>query len=181
MISVDKLIDDLIQREGGYVNHPNDRGGPTNWGITLSRARAYGYLGDIRSLPREKAAEIYKKNYWYEPKFDLVAKRNNEVANELFDTGVNMGPQTASKFLQRALNGLNKRGLAYADVTVDGAIGNMTLHALDELYKTRGLKGWVVLLRLLDAQQAVRYLELTEKDPSQEDFLFGWILNRVGG
>lgn len=180
MIDVDKLIDDLVIREGGYTNHPNDRGGPTNWGITEQRARAYGYAGDMRSLPRAKAEEIYKKIYWLEPKFDRVAKYSGKLAGELFDTGVNMGPKTAAKMMQRALNLLNKQASTYPDIDVDGDIGNMTLYALDKFIKTRGTLADVVLLRLVNAFQAVRYAEIVEANPKQEDFMFGWIYNRIG-
>ena len=51
MTNIDELIDDVIEREGGYVNHPADRGGPTNWGITEAVARRQGYVGDMRALP----------------------------------------------------------------------------------------------------------------------------------
>ena len=49
---VDVLIDELIEREGGYVNHPADRGGPTRFGITEAVARAHGYGGAMAELPR---------------------------------------------------------------------------------------------------------------------------------
>ncbi len=59
--SIDELVDALIEREGGYVNHPADRGGATCWGITETVARAHGYRGAMRKLPRDKAAEIYRR------------------------------------------------------------------------------------------------------------------------
>ena len=55
-MDVDELIDDVIGREGGYSNHPADRGGPTRWGITEAVARAHGFAGDMRDFPREDAA-----------------------------------------------------------------------------------------------------------------------------
>lgn len=182
MTYVDTAIDELIKKEGGYVNHPNDRGGPTTWGITEQVARAYGYTGSMQSLPRAKAVEIYKQRYWMEPKFYEVAKRAMKLANELFDTGVNMGTGIASRFFQRALNAFNKRAKAYPDLTVDGRIGTMSLYALDQLIKSRGAKdAETVMVRLADALQAVRYLEIVEANQTQEDFMFGWIFNRVGG
>jgi lysozyme family protein len=89
-VEVDTLIDSLIEREGGFANHPADRGGPTNFGITEAVARAHGYSGAMRNLPRCEAAAIYKRLYWLRPRFDQVARRSEAVASELFDSGVNM-------------------------------------------------------------------------------------------
>ena len=94
------LIDGLIDREGDYVNHPADRGGPTRFGITEAVARAHGYAGAMRQLPREQAEAIYRRIYWDRPRFAEVAKRSPATAAELFDTGVNMGPAVAATFLQ---------------------------------------------------------------------------------
>ena len=58
MPDIIELIDELIEREGGYVNHPADRGGPTRFGITEAVARAHGYAGPMKWLPREEAAAI---------------------------------------------------------------------------------------------------------------------------
>ena len=127
---IDEAIDELIGREGGYVNHPADRGGPTRFGITEAVARAHGYGGDMRSLPRADAEAIYRRLYWLRPGFDRVAEGAPKVAAELFDTAVNMGPETAVGFLQRALNALNRNGRDYADIAVDRRIGPATLGAL---------------------------------------------------
>ena len=56
-------------------NHPADKGGPTCFGITEAVARAHGYAGAMRQLPREEAAAIYRRLYWLRPRFDQVAKR----------------------------------------------------------------------------------------------------------
>ena len=120
---VDALIDGLLEREGGYVNHPADKGGPTCFGITEAVARAHGYAGAMRNLPRSEAAAIYRRLYWLRPRFDQVAKRADRVAAELFDTGVNMGPAVATTFLQRALTALNRNAKDYADLTPDGRVG----------------------------------------------------------
>lgn len=178
---VDQYIADLIRREGGYVDHPADRGGPTMYGITELVARAYGYSGPMQSMPRALAVQIYTERYWIDPKFHLVHDHSAAVAEELLDTGVNMGPMVASRFLQRALNVLNAQGKTYPDIAVDGVIGRMTLAAMQAFLRHRGKDGHVVLLRMLNAQQAVRYMEIAEGRSSQEDFMFGWILHRVGG
>jgi lysozyme family protein len=180
-VNVEELIDGLIDREGGYVNHPSDRGGPTNFGITEAVARAHGYSGSMRSLPRSEAAAIYKRLYWLRPRFDQVAKRSEGVAAELFDSGVNMGPAVAATFLQRALSALNRDRQDYPDLVPDGRIGAATLAALDRFLELRGKKkGETVLLKALDALQGERYIRLAERRPANEAFLYGWLANRIG-
>lgn len=178
---VDALIDGLIKREGGYVNHPADEGGPTCFGITEAVARAHGFAGSMKALPRDEAATIYRRLYWLRPRFDQVARRSSRVAAELFDTGVNMGSAVATTFLQRALTALNRNAKDYADLTPDGRVGPLTLHALDAYLQTRGKRGGeTVLMRALEALQGERYLRLAERRPANEAFLYGWLANRIG-
>ena len=180
-MDIDELIDALIEREGGYVNHPSDRGGPTKYGITEAVARAHGFSGAMRGLPREEAAAIYKRLYWLRPRFDQVARRSAKIAGELFDTGVNMGPAVAATFLQRALSALNRNRADYPDLVPDGRIGPSTLAALDTFLELRGrVSGEAVLLRALDALQGERYLRLADRRPANAAFLYGWHAHRVG-
>jgi lysozyme family protein len=180
MKTVNQIIDEVITTEGNYSNHPADKGGPTRWGITEQVARAFGYAGDMRILPREHAKTIYLKRYWTAPGFDRVAALSQPVAIELFDTGVNMGPGVAAAFLQRALNALNRGASDYPDIGADGRIGPMTLASLTGFLKVRGARGEAVLLKALDGLQAERYLHLAEQRPANEAFLYGWLANRVG-
>jgi lysozyme family protein len=177
----DRLIDELIEREGGYVNHPGDKGGPTRFGITEAVARAHGYTGPMALLPRDEAIAIYRRLYWLRPRFDEVARRAPQVAAELFDTGANMGPAVATTFLQRALTALNRNGKDYPDLVPDGRAGPRTLAALDGFLEARGKAGGqAVLLRALEALQGERYLRLAERRPANEAFLYGWLANRTG-
>ena len=179
--TVDSLIDDLIEREGDYACHPADRGGPTRFGITEAVARAHGYRGAMRELPRAAAAGIYTRLYCKRPRFDAVAVRAPRIAAELFDTGVNMGPAVAATFLQRALTALNRNGKDFADLVPDGRVGPRTLAALDGFLAARGsVGGETVLLRALEALQGERYLRLAEHRPANEAFLYGWLANRIG-
>ena len=180
-LHVDQLIDALMEREGGYVNHPADKGGPTCFGITEAVARTHGYRGAMRDLPRDEAAAIYRRLYWLRPRFDEVAKRSGRVAAELFDTGANMGPAVAATFLQRALTALNRNGKDYPDLVPDGRIGAATIAAIDAFFAVRGRSGGeTVLLRALEALQGERYLRLAERRPANEAFLYGWLANRIG-
>jgi lysozyme family protein len=179
-MTIDQLIDDVIAREGGFSDHPADRGGPTRWGITQAVARAHGFAGDMRVFPRDEAAAIYRRIYWHRPKFAHVAKRAPRLAAELFDTGVNMGPTVGVRFVQRALNALNRNQRDYSDMAVDGAIGPVTLAALDAFLALRGGGGEAVLLKAVEAQQGERYIALAERRPANEAFLYGWLANRIG-
>lgn len=179
-MTIDQLIDNVIAREGGYSDHPADRGGPTRWGVTERVARAHGYSGEMRVFPRDEATAIYRRLYWLRPRLDQVAQRAPALAAELFDTGVNMGPAVAARFLQRALNGLNRNGRDYPDMTVDGAIGPVTLAALAAFLDLRGANGERVLLKAVEALQGERYLSLAESRPANEAFLYGWLANRIG-
>lgn len=177
---IDTLIADVIEREGEYSNHPADRGGPTRWGITEQRARAYGYTGNMRAFPRAEAERIYRLMYWKQPGFDQVDPIYPGIAAELLDTGINMGPKVAATFLQRALNVLNREAHDYPDIIADGDIGPMTLAALRGFKAKRGADGGIVLLKALEAQQGERYIALAEKRPANEAFLYGWLANRLG-
>ena len=136
--TIDELIDDVIEREGGYVNHPADRGGPTRWGITEAVARRQGYHDAMRHLPQSDAAAIYRRLYWVRPGYDRIAQLAPKIAAELFDTGINMGTGTASGFLQRALNALNRNAKDYPDLSVDRRIGTKTRAALQSYLDRRG-------------------------------------------
>ena len=178
--TINQLIDEVIAREGGYVDHPADRGGPTNWGVTQAVARQNGYDGLMQKLPRSLAATIYQKLYWTRPRFDAVAALMPRLAEELFDTGINMGTGTAAHFLQRALNALNRNAADYPDLVTDRQIGPTTLSALKAFQAKRGKSAEGVLVKAVEALQGGRYLTLAETNPSQEAFVYGWLHHRIG-
>lgn len=173
-MNIESLLDELIAREGGYVDNPNDRGGKTNYGITEQVARAYGYEGDMRSLPKALAKDIYRQLYWIRPGFANVAQRYPRLASELFDTGVNMGPKAAAIFLQRVL------ALVSEPIPTDGDIGPLTLASLDRFKSRRGAGGESVLVKAVDALQGARYIAIAERSPSQKAFIYGWLDHRLG-
>ncbi|MEI5717924.1 glycoside hydrolase family 108 protein [Acinetobacter baumannii] len=179
-MSVDKYIEDLIKREGGYVNNPNDRGGATNYGITEAVARVNGWKGPMRDLPLDLAKQIYKQQYWINPRFDQVNTLSPLIAEELLDTGVNCGVAFAKPLLQRALNLLNNQGKGgWPDLAVDGIYGSATLGALKIFLTKRGKDGEKVMLKVLNIMQGQRYIEICERNPTQEQFFYGWISNRI--
>lgn len=118
-MSFDKAFDRLISHEGGYVNHPDDPGGETNWGVTAQVARECGYFGSMRELSRETAKRIAKEAYWDRCKADQYAF---PIAFQVFDAAYNHGVGTAIRFLQRAVN-----------VADDGKVGPITLKAIQAM------------------------------------------------
>lgn len=175
MTTINEIIEGVLLAEGGYSNDSRDRGGETNFGITVKTARANGYTGPMKSMTRDFAREVYRRQYVLAPGFDKIADLSQAIAAELVDTGVNMGPKVAAQFLQRALNGLNNQGKDYADLVVDGAAGQNTRNALAAFLKKRGKEGERRLLLLLNAIQGERYLSLAEGRRSNEAFLYGWL------
>lgn len=166
------MIDDLITREGGYVNDPNDAGGETNFGITVATARANGYHGDMKLMPRTFAQSVYLKRYWQDPHFDEVSTLFPALAKKLFDIGVNMGPATGVRFVQRALMAL---GFSCVE---SGIWGNNDPQCLQHFLSQRGTDGQKTLLFMVAAQQSVFYLNDALKNPLQSKFEYGWQLNR---
>lgn len=179
MSNFDKALARTVGVEGGYTNDPLDSGKETNYGITVAVARAFGYTGGMNDMPLDIAHAIYRKNYWDLLKLDSVDALSPSIAAEMFDTGVNCGVYFAAESLQRALNALNREQADYADMTVDGLIGNDTIAALGTFLLKRKLPGERVLLKALNSMQGARYINIVEKRPKDESFLFGWFLNRV--
>jgi len=179
MRTVEQIIDEIIRREGGFADHPNDRGGPTKYGITEAVARLHGWRGDMRDLPEDLARRIYLDQYYQRPGFNQIHAISPAVALELADTGVNMGPEVAVKFLQRTLNALNQEEKLFPDLKADGYLGNKSLAALRTFLAHRSLEGETVLLKALNCLQGARYIELSEARPQNESFVYGWLRERV--
>ncbi len=114
-----KVFQRVLKHEGGYVNHPKDPGGETNWGITKRTARKNGYKGSMRKMTRDDAFEIYYKAFWLKHGCNNMP---DGLAFNFFDACVNHGFGNASRMLQRAL-----------DVADDGIIGEVTMSALNKI------------------------------------------------
>lgn len=180
---VDRLIaqaiTDAMALEGGDSNDPDDDGGRTRFGVTEAFARAAGYTAPMSELTAEKARSLYRQYFVVAPAFDQVLAIDPSIGAELVECGINLGPQAASTFLQRWLNGFNVAGARYAPLKVDGHIGAVTLAALKAYLSWRGPLGGTALLRGLNGSQAQHYLERAEAKPTNRKYLFGWICNRV--
>ena len=172
--------------EGGYANDPLDRGGETYRGIArvhhpdwtgwqridAARRRA-GFPARLDADAELQAAvsAFYKANFW--DRFEGDRLPDQTVADELYDTAVNMGVRRAVRFLQSSLNLLNRDQRDFADLIVDGWFGTKTLDALAALLDKDGSSD--ALVKLMNIQQGARYVEIMVGDPSQERFARGWI------
>lgn len=114
-MNLEQSLRRLLGNEGGFVDHPRDPGGATNFGITQRVARANGYQGDMRNLPLSTALSIYEKDYWSPIKAEQLPAN---LRFHVFDAAANSGPGQAIKWLQRA-----------AGVAQDGIIGPRTISA----------------------------------------------------
>ena len=112
----DPFFERLMDHEGGYVNHPNDPGGETMYGVTARVARAHGYTGAMRNLPKATAKRIADQSYWQAMHGDELPRA---VAWQVLDAAYNHGNRQAVKFLQRAVG-----------ASPDGLIGPRTLAAV---------------------------------------------------
>lgn len=164
----DEAFNVVLKIEQGYVNNQFDRGGETKYGISK---KTYPDV-DIASLTLDDAKNIYFYDFWNCDTLTLSNIEDKEIAIELFDTSVNMGQTTAGIFLQKALNHMNRNNKIYKDLLVDGHIGAITLKALETILK-RGEKA--KLLKALNGEQYLRYIEIITRHPEQEMNFVGWL------
>lgn len=131
MEDVQQIAREIVAREGGYVDDPDDPGGATKHGVTVHTMRRLGLdldhdgdvdRDDVRRMTRDRAAEIFLEHYYRRPSIDLLPE---VLRASVFDMYVNAGAQ-AVKLLQRLL-----RDMGWV-VTVDGVLGPQTLRAAEE-------------------------------------------------
>lgn len=162
MSNFSKAVEKVLEHEGGFVNHPNDRGGATNWGITQGTYEKFvGHsvtVDEIRNMPKGNAIAIYKQNYWDTVSGDKI--KSYPIAFALFDQGVNRGPKRAIQQAQRVLG-----------LTQDGMVGPATLAAINKMDEKQFIN------KYLEYSETF-YRGLASNNPSQAVFLKGW-LNRV--
>lgn len=177
---IDKEIHILIDnKEQGYVNHQDDRGGPTCWGITQGTARYYCYSGDMRLLTKSYAVMIYKSMFYLKPGLNKVAEVDSQITRKLFDMSVIVGITYTHGIFQRALNLFNRQQKIYRDIKMDGIIGPNTIFALKSFIEFRREPGVEQMIKVLNGMEVARFFDLAEREPSQEEFFFGWISKRI--
>lgn len=148
MTTFDRAVAIVLRQEGGYVDHPDDPGGETNFGISKRRYPDE----DIKRLTRERAIELYRRDYWVPGQCERLPER---IAIAYFDACVNHGVEGGSaeipgapRLLQRAVRHFRP------DVVEDGDVGPITERAV-----------WAVdprqLLVEFLAQRALRYADIS--------------------
>lgn len=177
--TVKAKIDETIKAEGGakVTNDPADRGGLTKYGVTQATWNAFrepSWPASVADATNEQAVEIYAKRYWLAPGFDRIATVSPPLAFEMFDWGVTSGPSRPVQALQRVLNALNTQAKDYPDISADGVYGAMSHSALTAFRNRRAAEGLRYLLDMVQSLRRVFYIEISERDKTQERFQNGW-------
>lgn len=169
-----EIINRVLKHEGGFINHKNDPGGATKWGVSLRWLQKQSDsdlidgdldndgdidVDDIKEVDKEDASRFYYKNWWNRHNYSSYEK---PVGEKLFDMAINMGSEQAHKLLQRALNMLGE------DLVVDGIIEgpntqeSLTRHDAQQIVDA-----------LCDTQLDF-YQSLVEQDDKYAAFIEGW-------
>lgn len=168
MADIAKALPIILKHEvdpvkGPFSNHPDDKGGPTCYGITIATYRRYkpgATVDDLKQISMAEVEKIYKAGYWQPLGLDEIS--DQVVATKLFDICVNAGPGVASALAQRACIICGK------PVDVDGWVGPETRTAINSIQS-------VSFLNAIKQQQRDFYLDIVEHDRSQLTFLYTWM------
>lgn len=165
-MTIASMMADLLRAEGGYVNHPNDKGGPTKYGITQKTLSDFlkrpASIEDVKNLTMELATEIYLANYFYGPRINTLPEA---LQPQLFDMSVNHGPRKAIRILQSVLN------MAGFECDQDGVMGPQTRKLVEVAYEQ--MQGF--LANAISEAREEFYRAIVASDRSQAVFLKGWL------
>lgn len=185
MAEFDAALYKTLKHEGGYVFHPSDPGGETFKGVsrrahpdwegweridTYKQSPVFPNMLTSDNALTGWVCDFYRDKYWRPIAGDQILSQ--DVANELFDTAVHLGPKRAVKFLQIALNALNREESVYGNVTVDGSLGPNTLETMQ---KYQNWEPSAFLIKLLVIQRGAFYIEAVKKREESEVFIRGWL------
>lgn len=178
-----------LEHEGGYVFDKDDAGGETYQGVARRYHPGWGgwvIIDQIKQQAQSRRAlnkqlrenvqlqkqiqAFYKQFYWDRFQGDLIPVQ--ELAEELFDSGVNMGVHRAVQFLQEGLNLLNRNQQNYQDILEDGESGPKTLKTLNCYLATDPPEH---LLKIMNVLQGGHYIDYMRKSPTQEKYARGWL------
>lgn len=166
-----------MSNEGGYADHPADRGGETFMGITrknhpdwegwedIDKLKESGHIKDAHKLPAmmAQAQKFYEEHYWDKVKADDFEE---DLSLILFDTAVHSGVRRASKLLQKSV------GYIVLNIEVDGRIGRLTIKAVKDFVVSLDLN---TLIKIYTINRGKFYLDIIARDKTQTVFLRGWM------
>ena len=150
MAAFDDAVRVVLKHEGGYVNHPEDPGGETKYGISK---RSYPDL-NIKALTKEDAIDIYRRDWWDKYGYGMLP---DDIAIKVFDLAVNMGAGQAHQLLQIALNDCGTH------LVIDGKLGAKTVAAVNTASPDS------LMFHLLDRG------EMYYRRLNKPQFLAGWL------
>ena len=160
MDNFDSIIGTILKHEGGYVDHKDDRGGETNFGI----ASKYHPDVDIKNLTLQGAKDIYYQKYWLKYRVNEYPPKYQKI---MFDMIVNMGNSRAVKIFQNALNHKKPKK---RPLKVDGVLGKRTLKAANTYYCE---------VERIQMFRAKFYFDIIRRNPSQKVFMYGWFKRAI--
>jgi lysozyme family protein len=158
---LEKSLDYLLEEEGGWSNHPSDKGGATMYGVTQATYNAWRRKKkrsqqSVRSITQAESKELYKEEYWNAAYCDKLPWPINYMT---FDAAVNSGVSRAVRWTQGGLG-----------LKPDGVIGNQSILRAEEVLRNGEARALVAIV-----DKRVEFLaRLVQKSPSQADFLLGW-------
>ena len=159
MSNAQTAIDQVLVHEGGFVNHPMDKGGPTNFGITQKVYEEFVgrsvSLEEMKNMPIGNAVRIYKEKYWDKIKGDEI--KNYAIAFTIFDQAVNRGPSSAINQAQKIL-GLSQTGIADSSF-----VRSLNFQSPD-----------IFLNQYIEASKDFYYM-IVRNNSTQSVFLKGWL------
>ncbi len=164
MAKFEKFAGKLLQSEGGYVNHPLDKGGPTKYGVILTVWKEHGYdkdddgdidAEDVKLITEDDAYQIAKEIFWDYFQADKIV--NQSVAAFIVDWGYNSGRKTVAKKVQEVLN-----------LPEDGIVGSRTLVAINQSHQEQ-------LFHDLKASRLAFINSIIKRSPAQKVFYNGWL------
>lgn len=171
-MTVDDIVNDILRREGGFVDDPTDKGGATNFGVSLRYMRGIGLdldgdgdvdRDDVLLVTPEKAAQLFKDDFFYRPKINQLIEY---LHAPMFDFSVHSGPSAAIRALQKAC-----AHLGYP-CTPDGRLGPKTRASVEHLVLEHSRKR---VINALVAERIQFLHEIVADNPPQKRFLGGWI------
>lgn len=168
-----------LANEGGFVNNFNDKGGPTNYGLSQKFLNGLSTPSNlfkrkwseeqIKEMTQAQAIEIYQVHLWQAIYSQIESQ---DICNYYFDMVVNHGEEQATKILQRSLWAADETTIFYENLRDDGILESITMKGIELIINQRA--GNIILLTALKATRA-QYYRCIAKRPGQEQFLEGWL------